>query len=69
MMARTRTDLLKELINMAQSLPADKLIEVLDFAGYLQQRRTDASRDAPGSAEALLAHAGAFRLESGELDS
>ena len=63
-----RTQLLDELLNTARSLPADKLAEVLDFAGYLQQRRWDSARPEPGSAQALLAHAGSFRLEPGELD-
>jgi len=67
-MEQTQPDLLEELLNTARSLPADKLMEVLDFAGYLQQRRSGSARLEPGSAKALLAHAGTFRLEPGELD-
>lgn len=63
-----RTQLLEELLNAARSLPADKLVEVLDFAGYLRQRQVAFSRLEPGSPEALLAHTGTFRMEPGELD-
>ena len=63
-----RTQLLEELLNTARSLPASKLAEVLDFAGYLQRRQASSSRVEPGSPEALLAHTGTFSLEPGELD-
>jgi hypothetical protein len=67
-MAQTQDDLLQELLDTARTLPAEKLAEVLDFAGYLRQRQSDASRPEPGSADAILSHAGALRLEPGELD-
>jgi hypothetical protein len=63
-----RTQLLTELLNTARSLPADKLAAVLDFAGYLRQRPTGPLRPQPGSPESLLAHAGTFHFEPGELD-
>jgi len=35
-MAQTQNDLLQALLDTARTLPAEKLAEVLDFAGYLR---------------------------------
>ncbi len=62
------SNLLEQLLQVARSLPSDQLAEVVDFAGYLQQRRMADGRPARGSAAALLAHTGALQFAPGELD-
>ncbi len=66
-MGQTREDLLGQLLDTARVLPDNRLQEVLDFAGYLQQKLEPPSVER-GSAEALLRHAGTFQFEPGELD-
>jgi hypothetical protein len=68
-MEQSKESLLDQLLKMARSLPADKIAEVLDFAAYLRARlQSPPSRPERGSPQALLRHAGVFRLASGELD-
>ncbi len=64
-----RQTLLDQLLYIAQTLPAEKIQEALDFAGYLQQRLTAHPNPKRGSAEALLRHAGAMRFGPGELNN
>ncbi len=66
-MEQTKERLLDRLVETARELPEDKLIEVVDFAGYLQSQY---SRRQPerGSPEAILKHVGKFHFEPGELD-
>ena len=47
-MAQTQDDPLQALLDTARTLPAEKLAEVVDFAGYLQQRRSGATHPEPG---------------------
>lgn len=67
-MPQTQEHLLDELVNAAKSLAPDKLLEALDFIGYLQYRSASSPYPERGSAQALLAHAGTFHFGSGELD-
>ena len=62
------SNLIEQLLQVARSLPADQLTEVLDFADYLQQRRLTDGRPPRGSAAALLAHTGALQFAPGELE-
>jgi len=69
-MNATKQNLLDQLVNTAQSLPAEKLQEAIDFVGFLQQRSSNApSQPEPGSAQALLKHTGSAYFNSGELDN
>jgi hypothetical protein len=67
-METDRKTLLDQLLDTAQSLPADKLQEALDFVGYLQHRLTAPPKPKRGSGEALLRHAGTIRFGLGEID-
>ena len=64
---QTRSHLLTDLMITVQTLPAEKIEEILDFADYLSQRY-DPSPPERGSAEAILRHAGKMQFEPGELD-
>lgn len=69
-MTPTRERLLDKLVETARSLPEDKLLGVIDFAGYLQ---SEYSRRRPerGSPEAILQaleRIGPLQFEPGELD-
>ena len=64
-MALTKQDLLGQLVNAAESLPAEKILEALDFVGYLRDKATPGER---GSARALLAHFGSFHFGPDERD-
>ena len=66
-MEQTKERLLNQLVAVVQDLPQDKLLEVYDFAGYLQSKYST-RRPERGSAEAILQHVGKFRFEPGELD-
>jgi hypothetical protein len=66
-MEQTKERLLDQLVETARELPKDKLLEILDFAGYLQSRYGQ-RRPERGSPEAILKHAGKFQFEPGELD-
>jgi hypothetical protein len=63
-MAQTKQDLLDQLVSTAQSLSTDKLLEAVDFVGYLRDKEARPER---GSAQALLSHVGAFPFGPGEL--
>ena len=67
-MEQSRQTLLDQLVSAAQSLSTDKLLEALDFVGYLRYQASHASRPERGSAQALLSHFGTFRFGSGELN-
>jgi hypothetical protein len=67
-MTPTQEHLLDELLQAAKSLAPDKLLEALDFIGYLRYRGADPQRPERGSAQALLPHVGTFHFGSGELD-
>ncbi len=64
-MEQTKQNLLDQLVSAAQSLSTDKLLEALDFVGYLRYR---ALRPERGSARALLSHVGTFHFGPGELN-
>ena len=61
-------NLLEQLLQVARSLPKDQLTEVLDFAGYLQQRHGASEHPVRGSAAAILPHVGTLHFAPGELD-
>ncbi len=67
-MEQSKQNLLDQLLKMARALPADKIVELLDFAAYLRGRPQPPSRSERGSPQALLRHAGVFQFASGELD-
>lgn len=58
--------LLKKLTDRLEELPEEKLGEVLDFVDFLQTRLE--TKPERGTPEALLAHAGSWNFEPGELD-
>ena len=67
---QTKESLLNRLVAVVQELPEDKVLEVYDFADYLQRkyRPRDLER---GSAEAILQaleRVGPLQFEPGELD-
>jgi hypothetical protein len=69
-MEQTKESLLNRLVAVVQELPEDKVLEVYDFADYLQRkyRPRDLER---GSAEAILQaleRVGPLQFEPGELD-
>lgn len=66
-MEQTKERLLDRLAETARELPEDKLIEVVDFAGYLRSQYSQRQPER-GSPEAILRHAGRFHFEPGELD-
>ncbi len=67
-MEQTKQNLLDQLVSAAQSLSTDKLLEALDFVGYLRDRASSAARPERGSARALLSHVGTFHFGPGELN-
>jgi len=67
-MEQTKQTLLDQLVSVAQSLSTDKLLEALDFVGYLRYQVLRATPPERGSAQALLSHFGTFHFGSGELD-
>ncbi len=59
------------LVAAVQELPADKIIQVLDFVDYLQSKYNQ-RRPERGSAEAILQaleRSGPLQFEPGELDA
>jgi hypothetical protein len=66
-MEETKERLLNQLVAVVRELPEDKLLEVYDFAGYLQSKYSNQQPER-GSAEAILPHAGKLHFEPGELD-
>lgn len=58
--------LLMELTNKLQSLPEDRLQEVVDFVDFLRNRPAPQAKR--GFPEALLQHAGSWSFAPGELD-
>lgn len=70
-MEQTKERLLNRLMAMAQELPEEKLIEVFDFAGFLQSKYSNRQPER-GSAEAILQaleRTGPLQFEPGELDA
>jgi len=69
-MDQTKERLLDQLVKTARELPEDRLLEVLDFAGYLQscysQRRHE--RGSPEAILQALERSGGLQFEPGELD-
>ncbi len=66
-MAEPDDAFLDQLAAAVAHLPPDKRHEVLDFAGYLQQKYGTQSPPR-GSAEAILPYAGSFEFAPGELE-
>ncbi len=62
-----RDGILQELLETVEVLPDEQLREVTDFAGFLSTKSRSTSLP-PGSADALLKHAGSFEFESGEME-
>ncbi len=67
-MESTQEQLLNQLIESAKALGPDRLLEALDFVGYLRHLGSPGPRSERGSSRALLRHAGSFQLAPGELD-
>jgi hypothetical protein len=67
-MEQTQEQLLNQLLESAKTLAPDRLLEALDFVGYLHYRSSGGPPSERGSARALLRHAGTFRLADGELE-
>ncbi len=67
-MALSREQVLERIEQSSRRLPTDKLVEVLDFVGYLAQRHAVAKLER-GSAEALLPALDRFSFEPGEIDA
>lgn len=67
-MEQTKEQLLDQLIETAKTLTTDKLMETLDFVGYLRYRSSGAPHSERGSAQRLLRHIGTFYFASGELN-
>ena len=68
--SQTKERLLDQLVEAARELPEDRLLEVLDFASYLQSRYSH-RRPERGSPEAILQaleRSGGLQFEPGELD-
>ncbi len=63
-----RRHALARLLEIAQELPDDKLVEVLDFVEFLHARYAAPPQPKRGSPEAILKHVGKFHFEPGELD-
>ena len=59
--------LIDRLVEKARALPPDKLMTLIDFAGYLQSH-SGRGRPERGSPEAILQHAGKFQFAPGKLD-
>ena len=59
--------LIEQLVEKARALPPDKVLTLIDFAGYLQSHY-GRHRPERGSPEAILQHAGKFQFAPGELD-
>ena len=68
--ARTKERLLDQLMEAARGLPEDRLLEVLDFASYLQSRygRRHPERGSPEAILQALERSGGLQFEPGELD-
>lgn len=66
-MEQTKQNLLDQLVRAAQSLSTNRLLEAIDFIGYLRYQASRAARPERGSARALLSHLGTFHFEPGEL--
>lgn len=68
-MQLTHDGLVAQLTRTAQTLPAEKLQETLDFMEFLQQRAAPPPSAAPrGSAQALMRYLGAWQFAPGELE-
>ncbi len=69
-MEQTKERLLDRLVETAQELPEDKLIEIIDFAGYLQSQysRRQPERGSPEAILQALERVGPLQFEPGELD-
>lgn len=67
---QTKQRLLDQLVETARELPEDRLLEVLDFAGYLQSRysRRRPERGSPEAILQALERIGPLQFEPGELD-
>jgi len=69
-MEQTKQRLFDQLVEVVQPLSDDKILTVIDFAGYLQSEYSK-RRPARGSAEAILQaleRVGPLQFEPGELD-
>ena len=69
-MEQTKESLLNRLVAVVQELPEDKLLEVYDFADYLQRKYRPRHLER-GSAKAILQaleRVGPLQFEPGELD-
>ena len=62
-MEQTKQTLLDQLVSVAQSLSTDKLLEALDFVGYLRYQVSRATPPERGSAQALLSTLGHSTLD------
>ena len=62
-----RDGILQELLDTVEFLPEEQLREVTDFAEFLNAREGK-RKPPPGSADAILRHAGSFQFETGEMD-
>ena len=67
-MALSREQMIERIEQSTRRLPTDKLIEVLDFVGFLVQRHQVAESERE-SAEAILPTLKGFRFEAGEVDA
>jgi hypothetical protein len=67
-MESTQEQLLNQLLESAKVLGPDRLLEALDFVGYLRSLGPAGPRAERGSARALLRHAGAVKFGPGELN-
>jgi hypothetical protein len=67
-MELSQEQLLNQLLESAKMLAPDRLLEALDFVGYLRYRSSGEPRSERSTSRALLRHAGTFRLAPGELD-
>jgi len=67
---QTKERLLDQLVEAARKLPEHKLLEVLDFASYLQSHysRRRPERGSPEAILQALERSGGLQFEPGELD-
>ena len=67
-MALSREQIIERIGESSRRLPLDKLVEVLDFVGYLAQRQSAAEPEW-GTAEAILPAVEQFHFEPGEINA